>query len=1046
MPTTKLEAEITGGLEHPGIVPVYSLGQYPDGRPFYAMRFIRGDSLQSAIKEFHQAEVAGRDPGKRAMELRNLLGRFIDVCQAIQYAHDRGVLHRDLKPANIMLGRYGETLVVDWGLAKAVGKNEPTSNEPMLQPASGESSATQSGHAIGTPAYMSPEQAAGRPDLLGPASDVYSLGATLYTLLTGKTAVEAKDLALLLKNVQAGLIIAPRQRKPDTDPALAAICLKAMALLPADRYDSPRALADDIEHWLADEPVSAQAEPLTVRTRRWTRKHRTLVASVAAVVLVATISSIVASILLANVNGQLEDRNQALDTANKQLDTANAGLTAGNERLDVANANLKTTNDDLDAANRGLKITNERLDVANADLKTTNDKLRLARMDAESKRQQAEKEKQVARAVQMFLQYDLLRQADPADQANRVRALGSAGFKTVENPTIKQLLDRAAAELKPEKIGERFPNQPLVQAEILHTMGFTYRGVGDSAKAIAHLERARSLYEKELGLNHGDSIDCLNNLAMGYHDAGKLDLAVPLYEESFKRCKATLGPDDRSTLISMLNLAGGYQAVGKLDQALPLFEETAKLCKATFGADDSQTLNAMNSLAVAYKTDGKLDLALPLYQDTLKRCKATIGDDHPLTLAVMGNLAAGYHAAKKLALAIPLYEETLKFQKEKLGLDHPDTLISMNNLAAGYQATGKLAKAVPLFEDTLKIQKVKLGADHPDTLITMNNLAAAYWRLRKLDRSVPLFEELLPITRRKQGDDHPDTLLVLANLGINYRDAGRLTDAIPHLEEVVEKGRKHAALQPIGSVLVDVYVRAGKKSAGVTFFAERLQESRSKLPPESLQLGSALAADALALLQLQAYPEAEKLLRECVAIRQKKEPAAWTTFHTQSMLGGALLGQKKYADAEPLLLAGYEGIKQRAAKILPKDADRLTDAEGRLAELFEATRKQEEIKLQGKLTGAKTEVVHEVKLTAGKPAVIEMQSKQFDTLLQLKDSKGKLLAENDDIDFANKNLNSRILFIPKEDGVYRIVATSFQQTGRGEYAIIIRQYHPTKSK
>jgi serine/threonine-protein kinase len=115
-----VEAEITGGLEHPGIVPVYGLGTYADGRPFYAMRFIRGDSLQDAIKRYHQGEPGASATGERTLELRKLLGRFIDVCQAIQYAHDRGVLHRDLKPGNIMLGKYGETLVVDWGLAKSL--------------------------------------------------------------------------------------------------------------------------------------------------------------------------------------------------------------------------------------------------------------------------------------------------------------------------------------------------------------------------------------------------------------------------------------------------------------------------------------------------------------------------------------------------------------------------------------------------------------------------------------------------------------------------------------------------------------------------------------------------------------------------------------------------------------------------------------------------------------------------------------------------------------------------------------------------------------
>jgi len=154
-----LEAEITGGLEHPGIVPVYGLGQYADGRPFYAMRFIRGDSLQEAASAFHNAE--NLSASDRSLQLRKLLGRFVDVCQAIEYAHSRGVLHRDLKPGNIMLGKCGETLVVDWGLAKPKGhEDRDVEGETALTPRSGSSIVrTQIGSAIGTPAYMPPEQA-----------------------------------------------------------------------------------------------------------------------------------------------------------------------------------------------------------------------------------------------------------------------------------------------------------------------------------------------------------------------------------------------------------------------------------------------------------------------------------------------------------------------------------------------------------------------------------------------------------------------------------------------------------------------------------------------------------------------------------------------------------------------------------------------------------------------------------------------------------------------------------------------------------------------
>ena len=188
-----LEAEVTGGLEHPNIVPVYGLGHYADGRPYYAMRFIRGDSLKDAIERFHRSDSLSPLRGEKfsLLAFRKLLGRFVDVCNAIAYAHSRGVLHRDLKPGNIMLGKYGETLVVDWGLAKPLGRTEPREqpdrDERTLHPASGSSVIeTLAGTAVGTPAFMSPEQAAGRLDELGPASDVYSLGATLYVLLTGQ--------------------------------------------------------------------------------------------------------------------------------------------------------------------------------------------------------------------------------------------------------------------------------------------------------------------------------------------------------------------------------------------------------------------------------------------------------------------------------------------------------------------------------------------------------------------------------------------------------------------------------------------------------------------------------------------------------------------------------------------------------------------------------------------------------------------------------------------------------------------------------------------
>jgi formylglycine-generating enzyme required for sulfatase activity/tRNA A-37 threonylcarbamoyl transferase component Bud32 len=308
-----VEAEVTGRLEHPGIVPVYSLGSYADGRPFYAMRFIRGDSLKEAIERFHDPH-RPMTRGERALELRQLLGRFQDVCEAIAYAHSRGVLHRDLKPGNVMVGKFGETLVVDWGLAKLSGRDEPDMTEgPVTSTLSGDSALTQTGMVLGTPAYMSPEQSQGKLDRLGPASDVYSLGATLYCLLTGQPPFMGGASPEVLRKVQRGEFPPPRQLEPDVPRALEAVCLKAMALEPSRRYVSAKDLATDLERWLGDEPVAAFPEPWYTRLARWGRKRPALVAGVAALLFTGLLAFGIGGVLVSR------EKQRTLDEQGQRL-------------------------------------------------------------------------------------------------------------------------------------------------------------------------------------------------------------------------------------------------------------------------------------------------------------------------------------------------------------------------------------------------------------------------------------------------------------------------------------------------------------------------------------------------------------------------------------------------------------------------------------------------------------------------------------------------------------------------------------------------------
>ncbi|MEI8368226.1 MAG: serine/threonine-protein kinase [Planctomycetia bacterium] len=286
------EVRAGAALEHPNIAPVYDIGQYPGGRLFQVMRLIPGGTLARAIRDHHAS--AGKVPAAgRVLRFRELLGHFVDACQAIEYAHSRGVLHRDIKPNNIMLGSFGETQVIDWGLARIAGhdlSDGKGSSEEIILPADiGEGSQpTIEGQFKGTPAYASPEQADGKQDLIDARSDVYGLGATLYCLLTGEAPFHVRS-PLILEDVKKGMFPRPRLMRADVPPALESICLKAMAKPQEDRYQSPRDLATEVERWLADEPVRAHPDPFSVRLRRWGLRHRTAVAAAAALLLTSVV-------------------------------------------------------------------------------------------------------------------------------------------------------------------------------------------------------------------------------------------------------------------------------------------------------------------------------------------------------------------------------------------------------------------------------------------------------------------------------------------------------------------------------------------------------------------------------------------------------------------------------------------------------------------------------------------------------------------------------------------------------------------------------------
>jgi eukaryotic-like serine/threonine-protein kinase len=388
------------------------------------------------------------------------------------------------------------------------------------------------------------------------------------------------------------------------------------------------------------------------------------------------------------------------------------------------------------------------------------------------------------------------------------------------------------------------------------------------------------------------------------------------------------------------SLGETYYYLGEPEQALAQFERAVALHKQVQGLDHPDTLRSMDNLAHIYQDAGRVAEALDLLGETLKRRRIKLGPDHPETITSKNNLAVVYQGAGRMTDALPLYEQALEQRRTQLGPDHPDTMFSMNNLASAYREVGRLADALPLFEEALRRRRAALGPDHPDTLMSMNNLANAYREATRLPEAMALQKEAMERQEAQLGPDHPDTLLSMSNLALVYQAAGRLPDAVRLLEETLRRrtsklGPDHPETLVSMSNLAVAYDDAGRRKDALPLFEETLRRRRATRGPEHPQ--TLRSSNNLARAYLDERPDlAEPLLREALAIREKKLPDDWRTFETKGLLGASLLGRKKYAEAEPLLLQGYEGMKARESKIPAPSRKALAEAIDRIIRLYDA--------------------------------------------------------------------------------------------------------------
>jgi serine/threonine protein kinase/DNA-binding SARP family transcriptional activator len=807
-------------MDHPNIAKVLDGGQTVSGRPYFVMELVKG----TPITEFcDQSQLTPR----RRLEL------FGSVCQAVQHAHHKGIIHRDLKPSNVLVSRHDTTpivKVIDFGVAKALGQE--LTDKTLF---------TGIAQMIGTPLYMSPEQA-GMSDLdIDTRSDIYSLGVLLYELLTGTTpfpkerfkqagydeirriireeepprpSTRLSTLGQAAATVSANRRSDPRKLGQLMHGELDWIVMKALDKDRNRRYETASAFAADVQRHLADEPVLACPPSAGYRLRKLLRRHRgrVLAAAVVFLALVAGIAGLAVGLF------QAEHQRQAAETARE------------NERLEKLRAEQE-------------------------------------KQIAQREKLRAEQEKQIAQAVRVFLQAKLLGQADPEQQADALRWAGDAA-PLKENPTIRELLDRAAKELTPDKIEQQFPNQPLVQAAILQTIGEAYRGVGEYQKSIEHLRRARELCLRHLGPEHPDSVGALNDLGVTYTYAGQLTEAIAAHEEAYAKRLAMLGPDHPDTLTSLNNLAMTYEQAGKPDRAIPLYEQARDRRVAVLGADHPHTLLTLNNLAVAYHHAGKVTEATKLYKKVRDGWLAHLGPEHPLTLTAEQNLAEGYKDTGRLAEAIHLYQQVHQKQAKVLGADHPESLITLHNLARAYREDGQPLKSVELLEEIRPRMVKKLGADHPFTLTMLHNLAMAYESAGRLQDAIRLYEQVWDQRIARLGADHPESLTTLHNLAIAYWTAGKPPSVIiPMLEQVrdgriAKLGADHRFTLDTLDNLARAYHAAGKLTLAIPLLEQVFLGRTAKLGAEHPDTLATMWSLARAYEDAGKLPEAIRLYEE----------------------------------------------------------------------------------------------------------------------------------------------------------------------------------------
>jgi serine/threonine protein kinase/tetratricopeptide (TPR) repeat protein len=856
-------------MDHPNIARVIDAGATATGRPYFVMELVDGIKITDYCEQNH-------------LTTPQRLDLFIQVCRAIQHAHQKGVIHRDIKPSNVLVAtqdRVPVPKVIDFGIAKATqGK---LTDQTVL---------TAFEQFLGTPAYISPEQAQLGGLDVDTRSDIYSLGVLLYELLTGKTPFDTKELLAAGLEAMRRTIQEKEPPTPSTrlkqdfesqrtqNPSdskiknqkskiandLDWIVMKCLEKDRARRYETANGLARDIERHLRNEVVVAGPPSRLYRFQKLVRRNKSMVAAIGIVTFVLVL-------------GAAASTWQAI---------------------------------------RATKAEHEQARLLH--------QAHQAQANEARERQKAQTEGAKSQQVAQFLK-DMLVGVGPSVALGR------------DTTMLREILDKTA-----QRVGKELSNQPEVQIELLNTLANTYYELGlykemeamsreelrlarariggeelavalalktlanaqlllsDYAQAETSGRAALQIYRKVVGRESEEAADVMNSLAYVLQRQNKLEDAEAMRREALTLLRKILGNDHEFVAALVGNLSFLLWERGKLAEADALCREALTLMRKHYGDQHPVVATTLNNLGLILEDEGKLAETETVHREVLAMRRKLLGNEHPEVAQSLVNLAGTLLRLDKLQEAEGAAREALALFRKRLGNNHPDVASALGRLAFVLKDQGKLVEAEAMNREALTMRRKLLGLENLDVAMSLTDLGITLCAEGKRAEAETMHLDALAMRRKLLGEDHPDVTITRYNLALVLEAEGRLSEA-------------------------------------ETMYREVLTAQRKRFNNDHPEVGKTVNHLAHVLMSESRFADAEPLAREFLAISEQRSPDDWRTFNTRSLLGGALVGLQRYAESEQFLVSGYEGMKKRSEKIPAESQVNLREALQRLVRLYDAT-------------------------------------------------------------------------------------------------------------